>query len=245
MIEAPPKVLYTRNPDGETTKPATTREGARVFEPAHWPAADECRPVDALLALQLGIWPILTTMKPWSFDILEFLKSGRIESRKIELKVSFDWARPTQALEGGMVTIGVRAAGAVEYGWQNLENIVLEDTHGTFGEGTVLVKVAHARTSLVLEAWLATKDDRAGVRRALEDALLGEPDDARGGRRVCVDAYYRRVGRYTLLSIDSPDDEDSAQANHWVLRALVDSDIDVVRLVRAPAEYVPRFTVDT
>ena len=121
----------------------------------------------------------------------------------------------------------------------NPDNRLVEDSLDVYGEGTVLKLSSFLRVQVQLLVMTATKDDRAGVRRAFEDAFLIEPDDDRPGRRVIVPAYYGQTARYQLLGQTYQDDPETAQANQWILTAQLTAEISVVSLVPAPAGMRP------
>lgn len=234
------KEAARRQGDGTTKRIPNTRSGddrSRFYE-EHW-ATDPERPVDSFLAAQLGLWQIISAMRPYSFDLTEWLASGSIQSRQMQIhRVFFDWPR---AEEDGVPIPSVTIAqdGEGMYDHKGLTNTLDEETADKYGEGTVLKNVGLLNAPIQLVFMLATKDDRSGVRRAVEDAFLDEPSDERQGRRIVVAPYYDQVVRYSLVGQSYPDDDESAQANQWLLVSRLVAEVPVVKLVRSPSRVPP------
>lgn len=111
---------------------------------------------------------------------------------------------------------------------------LLEDTVNVWAPGTVLVKLWEGQYTLAVTCWLANKDDRAAVRKALVEAFGVEPNDPRSGRRVFLPWYWDRPARYDLQRISYPDSDELALAGTWPLAAEVIAQVSVVQLVQAP-----------
>lgn len=237
-------VYYPRtiaNPD-DTRVPAPAdarKDSVLVFTPPTWPTVGGLASLDALTAVQIGMWQILASLRPVSLDTEEYLRSGRVEAREMAVsRVMLDWPDMSED-QVPIPSFTIAQAAPATYDAEDLVSYLddTEDAAAYTSRGYVLRKLAHMQASLRVICRLGTKDDRAGVRRALEEALLAEPLSERRGRRVQITPYYDRVARYMLTSIAYPDDADEARSNHWDLEAIIAADIPVVSATSLPAEY--------
>lgn len=225
---------YTRTlpDDVKANYPGGSRDLALTPVKSYFPALNSDRAIDALTALQYGLFQIVSVMDMYSIDRLALL-SGRKESRKFNFKrVFFDWAE-TKDDRFPYNTVTIKQNGGCSYTYTNLEADILDGTENVFCQDTVLKRIYTCTTTLDCVVWLADKDDRAGVRRAFEESL-DEPEADASGRRVVIEPYYNQVARYYLQGIDTADDPESAQDNTWPLIVSVSAEIDVVKLVRSP-----------
>ena len=240
--ELRPGTWVRRQPDGvDKYVPRPPADGLVLYSEDHLPPVDASRPVDAFTACQLGLWAMLSAMRPRSFDLARWLQGEGERSRELEFqRIFFDWPRAEEdAVPTPSVTIMQGGEALYDQSVINPDNRLVEDSLGVYGEGTVLKLSSFLRVQVQLLVMTATKDDRAGVRRAFEDAFLIEPDDDRPGRRVIVPAYYGQTARYQLLGQTYQDDPETAQANQWILTAQLAAEIPVVSLVPAPAGMRP------
>jgi len=210
----------------------TAVRASRDFDVPHFPSQLAERAIDAFLAMQLGLWQILAALPLYSIKAKKLLE-GKHEFREFRFeRVFLDWAEmKDDRVPNNSVTI--LQAGATTYSYPGRETTLIEDSIDLYCPGTVLKKSHSAEVDLQIIVWLNNKDDRGGVRRAVEDAF-DEPLDERAGRRVLVPEYWGQTARYTLQEIDYPDDSDSATDNTWPLVAKFRADIDVVKLVKRP-----------
>lgn len=240
-------VRIVDSPDS-TSRPLSTadRDGHVLFSPAHWPVANSGRgQIGSLVALQLGMWQLIAALRPRTLDLVEYLRSGKLEDREMQFTdVYLDW--PDMNDEHLCPPVAtVLAPEGREYSNDDLRAHILEETLGCYGDGTVLKKVSHVTTNLTVEVWLANKDDRAGVAKAFEDLFLEAPDGEQTSRLVLIAPYFDQVARYTLKSMVYPDSPESAQSNQWTLQATFSSEIDVVKLVDAPPSLtIPQPSLD-
>lgn len=205
----------------------------------HWPAADSHKAVDSFLAMQLGLWQIFASLKMYSFDLKDYLANGDIQTREFAFtNIFLDWA---DVEDDADITPGVaiHQASVTTYEDLGLTSNILEETVNRFCENTV-VKVMHqAKCRLQATCWLANRDDRGGVRKAIEDAF-DSPLDGRPCRIVTIPQYYDMEARYSLTSVDYPDNESSAQSNTWPIIAIFQAEIPVAKLVRSPGYLEPK-----
>lgn len=201
-----------------------------------WPSVDAATGIDALRAIQLAVADILAALRPRSFDLLTYLKTGVANSREMEFhRVFFDYATQDDD-QIPCPSAAIRRYGEGVYEGSGLSNTILEETADVFGPGTVCETSGTFSQGIEVLIMTAHKDDRAGVRKAIEDAFLGEVGDQRPGRRVVVPAYYGRTVRLALLAMDHPGDgPGTAQANEWLLQVRLQGTVDATRLVRRPA----------
>lgn len=240
--ELRPGTWVRRQPDGvDKYVPRPPADGLVLYSEDHLPPVDATRPVDAFTAIQLGLWAMLSAMRPRSFDLARWLQGEGERSRELEFqRIFLDWPRAEEdAIPTPSVTVMQGGEALYDQNDINPDNRLVEDSLDVYDEGTVLKLSSYLRVSVELLVMTATKDDRAGVRRAFEDAFLIEPDDDRPGRRVIVPAYYGRSARYQLLGQIYRDDPETAQANQWILTAQLAAEIPVVSLVPAPAGMRP------
>lgn len=240
--ELRPGTWIRRSPDGvDKPSPAPPADGRLFYSEDHLPAVDADRPVDAFTACQLGLWGLLSAMRPRSFDLARWLQEGEKRTRELQFqRIFLDWPRAEEdATPTPSVCVMQGGEGAYDQSDINPDNRLVESSLDVHAPGTVLKMTAFLRVPVQLLVMCATKDDRAGVRRAFEDAFLVEPDDDRPGRRVLVPAYYDQVVRYQLTAQNYADDPETAQANQWILTAQLDAEVPVVVLVPAPSEMRP------
>lgn len=232
-------------PDGTAAPPL---QGDALIHPAAFPTLQLFRSIDAGAAIQLGCFEVLAALQFFTVD-LEALVAGQPvleghDARQMKFeRLILDWANPDEPIDP-MPTCTIQITGPRVYDAANLTIAYIEGTEGICGANTVLRKVSHLTCTLQLISWFANKDDRAGCAKVLEDNLLGAVEDERSGRHVAVKVYFDRVARFILSSIEYPDIADQAHANTWELQAKLAADIDVVQLVKLPADHLPRTTVE-
>lgn len=223
------------NPD-ETTTPAPNGAGGLVEQvPRAWPTVDPFSAPDALSALQVGLAVMLSKVDFWSVDMQSLFENGATKKRKFRFdRIRLDWADENDELAGHIPSAAIVASDDLTYQDDNFSAVIDDDTDDVFGEGTVLRRVGHLSTVLEVKIWLANKDDRAGVRKGLEEAFLAEPSTEGSGRMIKVSQYYDQTARYLLRRMTMPDGEQNARSKQWIVNAFFQSDIQVVSLVRKP-----------
>lgn len=201
--------------------------------------------MDAVTAMEIGLGRILLGMKCHQHDLeARLARPDDLQSKDFTLdRVLFDFPRQEDEL-APLPSALIQAPEDHVYDRQDLQTILLEDSLDVFKPRTVLRKLAHVTTTLLVTIWSDHKESRRGLKAALERTLLAEPGDDRQGRRVVVREHFDRLARFTMKRTRYPDDPGSAQANQWVLQTWIDADIDRVVLVKAPPRMEPRPSFD-
>jgi len=193
------------------------------------------RTLDSSSAMQIGLYSMLRNMRAWRIGLDDLMREGDLQASSFELaRVFFDWPRQEDAIDP-MPSATITLPEEEVYGHQGIGGgVILEETADQWGPGTILKKTAHATTTLNLVIWSAHKEERRGLKKALQRVFLTEPHEEMSGRRVVVPQYFDRVARFELLGIRYDDGQESAQSNEWILVARFAADIDVVDLVTRP-----------
>ena len=241
---ATPGVAIIRNDDGTLSRVSNPPRPTQVY-------ATQLRrlnadvDLDALSAIQIGLGRLLQGLPPFvQHNLAARLENSDLQPRSFKLeRVFFDHPRQEDDLEP-MPSACILCPGDRTYEHQDLSTPLLEDTADVFGEGTVLRKLSNVTCELDLTIWSAHKEERRGIVAGIEDALLAEPNDDRGGRRLVLVDYYDRVARYELKRANYPDDADTAQANQWIASFRIAADVDKVQLVAVGRMQSPHLPVN-
>ena len=190
--------------------------------------------LDSLAACQIAVMRLLRGLEIHTQDLEALVEKGDLQQRQIKLqRVFFDHPRQEDEIDP-MPSAALMQAGEARYEHQALDTQIEEETADVFAPGTVLRKVASVELMLDIAVWSAHKEERRGIRAAMERQLLVERTDERSGRRVAIPEYFDRVVRCDFLNVTYPDSRESSQANQWILNARVACDVDVVFLVARP-----------
>lgn len=244
MVSSRTRVV--RVPD-QTLSQRPEKPSGSDLHPAAWPPLGLRTAIDAGTAIQVALFDVLAALKFFSVDVVALIKGDKgQQSQPLEFNaLHIDWAEPSADVEDSRPSVLIEQLGELAYAAANLsQEEYIEETVDVFCPGSVLRKVSHATGTFRLTARFADKETRQGAAKALEDSLLAELVDGRGGRRVIVPVYYDRIARVELVGLTKPDSGVEAQAHRFDLHARVLGDIDVVQLVRAPAGMLPRVKVD-
>ncbi len=227
-------------PDGTETLRSDDARARGQSIAAQWPTVPTCH-VDDMTAVQIAVGTVLEALQVVSIDRLALLE-GREEYGKIRLaRTHFDW--PDTRIEGvPLMQACVRQEADTQTVLSSPVNgqAVIDDTEDVYAPGSVLQLLGEAETKLEIIVWCGSKDDRAGVRKALVEAFLSGPTDERSDRQVVVRQYYDRPVRLTFTGCGYPDTPDTAQANTWAIVARLTATVELVRLVAKPPEMVAR-----
>lgn len=245
-LNTDPKPYPHTNRDGTQTWREGGEESVRDIEPPgtnESPHAGEF--VDELTAIQLGMWMVLDSLTFTTADRAALVE-GRLETNTLRFeRVFLDWP-DTEDDQVPVPSAAIMATGPqeIQYSTPLHGQQLIEDTVDVYRPGTVLRHLGELSATLEVVVWLMHKDERAAVRRGLVEAFAAEPDDERSGRRVNVPWYFDRPARLFLQSIEYQDNADQARSKIWPLVARFAADIQVVRLVAAPATLRPLTQVD-
>jgi len=221
--------------DTEQYVPANPQQRAYLeYDHSHFPSQLPQKAIDSFLALQIGLWQILAPLPIYSINT-EALLRGVHEYREYQLeRIFFDWAEMKNSRVPNN-SVCILGAGPTTYSYPGRETFLVDESRDKFCPGTIL-QVSHtAEVDMDVIAWLNNKDDRGGLRRALEDAFA-EPLDDRAGRRVIIPQYWGQPARYSLQEVQYVDDTDTAKDNSWPLVARFRCDIAVTKLVRSEGD---------
>lgn len=200
--------------------------------------------MDSLAVCQIALMRLLMGMEIHRFDLQAYVETGDLQTSPMHLeRVIFDHPRNEDEIDP-MPTAAIVQVGEGRYEGQALETQVEEDTIDVFQPYTVLRKVGLVNLPLQVVVWSAHKEERRGIRAAMERTFLAERTDERPGRRVAVPEYFDRVVRCNMQTIAYPDTQEAAKANQWILVAEIAADVDVVFLVGRPG-YTKRPTMTT
>jgi len=235
------------NADGTTVPWDGEHDGVRqIIPPGQNEGLSPRLFVDDLTALQVGMADILTSLTFTTIDRKALLEDRRVEANEMRVeRVFLDWPdTEDDQVPVPSATVMAPDAQDIELAGPLSGRQLLEDTVGVYGEGTVLRHLGEVSTTIQVVFWVAHKDERAAVRREMINAFIAEPDDERGGRRVTVPEYFDRVARFSLRDVAYQDNPTDARQKIWPLVARFDADIQLVKLVQAPATLlVPRIDV--
>lgn len=239
-------IVKVTNPDGTGTYKTRELHSVSIQDPPGDQIQADCY-VDDLTALQIGLAAILHQLTFRSVDRQALLQEKRVEAGTFQIaRVFFDWPDPEDNYTPGTPTALIKQEDDAKYHpTGDVSGIqYIEDSLDCYGENTVLRCMGRVETQLALMILVPNKDDRAAIRKVLVPALMGEPLDERGGRRVVIPQYYDQLARYDLRSVEYVgDDAEKAKSHMHQIRAVVDADISVVSLVRAPAMFKPGYGV--
>lgn len=213
---------------GVPTTATTFQNDLRILHPE--------RELDATVPMQIAVWNILESMRLYRMNLENFIKTGTVSSSSFEWKgITYGIPEIGQA-EGPLPWAAIVENGECNYEQQSQETDLIDDTTDAFEPGTVLRRYATATQSLAIYCLSAHKEERRGIKSALESAFLAEPDDDKAHRRVLVPQYYNRTVRLAMGKIDYADDGPKTQADKFELVMTLDAEVEVVRLVSRPME---------
>lgn len=196
--------------------------------------------IDSGSALQIGMYRLLFGLTAHRLDLQDMIDKKVVKSDAFRfVKIMFDWPRQEDEIEFPSALITFPDDQVFKY--QHFNSVVLDDTLDVFGEGTVLKRTSTLSTPMLVVVWSDHKEERRGIRAAMEDALMDEALDELIGRRVSIPEYYDRTARFTFRNIAYSDGDESAQRNQWILVATFDAEIDVVKLITTPGFLRPQF----
>lgn len=236
------------NPDGTATLRDPETAGRFETLTPNQPGLDLGKWLDDYTAVQFAIWRIVEPLTIPVLNRAKLGKSGIVECGTTHVpEVYLDWPDATDsAFFDGAPGILVGASEETTFDTPgDLSGFEIDDTTvDKFCKGTVLQHLYEADTTVELIAQLASKDIRAGFRKALIDAFAGEPQAIRPGRVVVVPEYFDLPVRLELRSCKYEDGPDTARSNTWPLIVKISASLQVARLVPTPPELVARFQLD-
>jgi hypothetical protein len=244
LLQQAAAARLTPEPDGTTTLRSDDARARQETMVPTWPTLHAGHHVDDLTAVQIAVGMILETLDIVSIDRLALLE-GRREHGKFRLnRTHFDWPE-TRVDAVPVLQACVHQESDTETVLSAPSNgqAVIDDTEDVYAPNSVLQLLGEAQTRLEIVVWCASKDDRAGVRKALVEAFLAGPTDERSDRQIVVPQYYDRPVRLTFTGVGYPDTPETAQANTWPLVARVTSTVELVRLVPKPPTLMARATL--
>lgn len=206
------------------------------------PTLDRGRYVDDMTAVQIAISRILDVAELLVLNRQKLMNEGvRLVQPCTVDRLFFDLPTPNDVIESLVPSVIIAPEQDTEIGPMGdiSGQPIDEETVDKYGAGTVLQTVGDATTKMVVLALLGTKDDRAAMRKALIDVLIGEPKLSRWGREVTVPEYYDQVVRLDPTHIGYPDTDEDARANRWPIQMRLESTVPLVRLVPTPPALRP------
>ena len=229
----------TTSPDGLQT-PTQDRPWGTPVQPSL--VAGVQGYLDDYTAVQWGLAQVLGSLTMRTVDARALVESGQVRVAELRFhRVYLD--HPDDEDERAQVTPSCTISEGMptQYDLQGSGSgqRLLESTVDQWAPGTVLARLWEPTYSLAVTCWLANKDDRAAVRKALVEAFGVEPLDPRSGRRLVLPWYWDQTARYDLTRISYPDSSDLATRGTWPLVAEVTATTTAVQLVQSPGYLVP------
>lgn len=205
--------------------------------------ADPVRDLDALTALQIGGARLLQSLDCWQHDLEARLSNpADIQSRSWRLaRIFFDWPKSEDDLAPYPSAV-IRGQGERTYDQQGRHPILLDDTLNVFGPGTVLRKLSHVTTTILISVLFDSREERRGFLAAAERQMLVEPAQDLVGRRIVVREAYDRVARFVFEGTEYANGPREGQENVWEGALRFSADIDRVALVKAPERLRPQLS---
>ena len=192
--------------------------------------------VDDFAAVQLGLYQILVNLTFTTVDRVALVSQGRVERNSFQLQSVFlDFAEPeNERIPTPTAAIMQSSATVMDNPYGLVSQELLDDTLNVFAPDTVLQKLYEADYRLAVVVWLATKDDRAAVRKRVVEVMGVEPDSDLPGRRIALPWYFERTCRYNIERVEYPDTPDLAMSQTWPLVVEFSARVPAVQLVEAP-----------
>lgn len=229
-----PRVYVAKGPDGVEKRHGARRPSWSTYQ-GRLTAVEPDRALAATEAIQVAIWHVIRNLVIHRHDLHDLVTRADLQSSCFGFnRVIFDMPGDSDLVDP-LPMAAIVPAGECVYDQQGFQAVVEDGTLDAYGEGTVLRKIGSARQRMAIHVLSKGNDERRGVRRALETALLAERDDDQVGRIVVVPEYWDRTVRLMIQSTDDGDASRSVISNHLELVTLIDADLDVYELVRAPA----------
>jgi hypothetical protein len=113
-------------------------------------------------------------------------------------------------------------------------SLLLDNTIGVFGEGTMIRHLGEWEVPLQLIVWFAHKDMRRGFHARIVSLLAAERARETWHRIVTVPEYFDRDVTLMMSTASRPDSPEQAQANRWPLEITLTAAVEHVELVRVP-----------